>query len=91
MKIDESKMKESPGILKRLKHALFSGLWALSLAFVLLNYFSRILFIKSLADPLLIGYILVCMVLGYLYGERFIETLAVKTDNWFDIRKFFRF
>ncbi len=91
MKIDETKMRESPGALQRIKYGILSGLWGLALSYVIMIFILFLHFITLYDHPVYILYILSCILLGSFYGERFIETLAVKTDDWFDIRRFFRF
>lgn len=91
MKIDETKHKESPGFLQRIKHAILSGLWGLALSYVILFFIPFLHFIFIYDHPLYILFLIACTIAGFFFGERLIETLAVKTDDWFDIRTFFRF
>lgn len=91
MKIDETKIKETPGIFQRIKHGILAGLWGLALSYVVMFFIPYLHFLAVYDHPLYILYITTCVVLGGIYGERFIETLAVKTDDWFDKKIFFRF
>lgn len=91
MKIDETKMKETPSLTQRFKHGIIAGLWGLSLSYVLMIFIPYLHFISVYNHPIYVTYIATCVLLGGVYGERFIETLAVKTDDLFDIRTFFRF
>lgn len=91
MKIDESKMRESPGVFQRIKYGILSGLWGLALSYVIMIFIPYLHLFSVYDHPFYMLYILSCILLGAFYGERFIETLAVKTDDWFDMRRFFRF
>lgn len=91
MKIDESKFRETPGVFQRVKYGILSGLWGLALSYVILFFIPFLHFISVYDHPIYIMFIITCILLGFIFGERFIETLAVKTDDWFDIRTFFRF
>ncbi|MEX2479193.1 MAG: hypothetical protein WD357_12205 [Gracilimonas sp.] len=91
MKIDETKMNKSPGGFQRVKYGILSGLWGLALSYVVMIFIPFLHFISVYDHPLYIVFIVSCTLLGFLYGERFIETLAVKTGDWFDKRDFFRF
>ena len=91
MKIDETTHKENPGIFQRVKYGILSGLWGLALSYVILFFIPFVHFVRIYNHPLYILYIITCILLGLFFGERFIETLAVKTDDWFDPRNFFRF
>jgi hypothetical protein len=91
MKIDETKMKERPPVLQRVKHGILAGLWGLALSFVLMIFIPYLHFMSVYDHPLYMAYIATCIIFGGIYGEKFIETIAVKTDDWFDIKTFFRF
>lgn len=91
MKIDETKHKESSGFFQRVKYGILSGLWGLALSYVILYFIPFLHFIRIYDHPVYILFIIICILFGAFFGERFIETLAVKTDDWFDIRNFFRF
>lgn len=84
--IDESKHKEAPGFLVRLKNSLHAIFMGAILAQVMLFAFrmgSILLWYKNI---FFIVYLLGCAVLGWIVGERFIETLSMKSAKWWDLK-----
>jgi len=82
--IDQNAHRPVPSFLQRLKHSgLAVGLGALLAQGVLFMIgFGSI--VKWYDNLIFLGFILGCAVLGYIFGERFIETLSLKTGALWD-------
>lgn len=82
--IDENAHRPVPSFLQRLKHSgLAVGLGALLAQGILFMIgFGSI--VKWYNNLIFLGFILGCAVLGYIFGERFIETLSLKTGGLWD-------
>ena len=79
--IDEDSLKEAPSFATRLKHAaiaiFLSALIAQGIAFIL-GFHSIVLWYDSLPFILFAS---ICGILGFVVGERFIETLILKITD----------
>lgn len=84
--IDESKQTTAPTIFQKIKHILTAILMGIIFAQVMLFAFmmGSIIYIW-LYSELALGYLLVCAILGWFYGEKFIQTLGKESENWWDL------
>jgi|AntRauTorcE11898_2_1112593.scaffolds.fasta_scaffold65127_2 hypothetical protein len=90
IQIDESSHKSAPNILTRLKHTFQALGMAVILAQVLLFAFRYGSIVLWWDHAIFHIYLVVCSILGWFFGERFIETLGEKSGNWWDLGGFFR-
>lgn len=84
--IDECKHKEVPSILVRVKnslHAIFIGAIFAQVMLFAFNFGSIVIWYKNVV---FIVYLITCAVLGWFVGERFIETLSMKSAEWWDLK-----
>lgn len=84
IKIDESKHKESPGLFRRLWDAIvgvIEGFILLQITFTFgfRSGFSTIILYKN---PLFIGYLIFCLIMGWIYGYQFHGWLKKKMEEW---------
>lgn len=93
MEIDETKMKEckKPSVWQKLRNAVIALLFGgfllkvtpMSFAVVYLSNSTVIYLVLSL-------YAIICLFLGWLYGDYFIGYLHAKIENWWAPRDMFR-
>ena len=82
IEIDENSMKEAPSFVDRVKHTIISILLGALIAQViawLLGFHSIVLWYDELPFLIFAG---VFGILGFIFGERFIETLTIKINDW---------
>lgn len=85
--IDESKLKEAPTFFQRIKHVLMSVVMAIVFAQVMLFAFRMgpVVFYFMVYTKLATAYVAICAVLGWFYGEKFIQTLGKKSEPWWNL------
>jgi len=92
MDVDESNMKEwkEPSLWQKLRNAVVALLFGAFLVFVTPLIFPIFYFNHVIIYFLLILYGFICLVLGWFYGDDFINYLHAKIENWWDHRNMFR-
>jgi|GEM_PF-1256396 len=90
--VESTPTQESSTILQRLKYAVLGFFWGLIFAQVILFAFRMGSFVIYfwLYTELFIAYLIICTIVGAYFGERFIETLKVKCEDWWDLWNEFR-
>lgn len=94
--IDESKHRTAPTFLGRIRNALVGALMGVVFAQVMLFAFRY--FVSGISVvyyflfyPLLSGaYVIICAVLGWIYGDKFIQTLSKKSADWWNLWGYLR-
>lgn len=91
--IDENTHKDVPGILQRMKHTLIAIFMGIVFAQVMLFAFgfgSVVLLWIGNIKFFFIAYLISCGILGWIVGEKFIQTLNKKIENWWDLWNYWR-
>lgn len=89
--IDETAHQEVPSFGQRIKHLLVSVIMGILFAQVILFMFRLGSFVIWLENIFFILYLGFCAAMGWVVGDKFVETLVKKIDDWWDIRSLFRF
>lgn len=85
--IDEDKQIKAPTFFQRIKHVIMAVFMGAIFAQVMLLAFrmgSVVIYFYLYAELMLV-YLLVCAILGWFYGEKFIQTLGKQSENWWDL------
>lgn len=88
--VDESNMVEDPTFLQRFRnsiYAIFMGAIFAQVMFFAFGMGSLVIWYDNL---IFISYLVVCSIMGWVAGERFIDYLSKKSDDWWDIWGHFR-
>ncbi|TYP95564.1 hypothetical protein LX73_0873 [Fodinibius salinus] len=93
MEIDETKMKvcKEPSVWQKLRNsivALLFGVFVLQvtpLSFVIVFFPNSTVFYLILSS-----YGIICLLMGWFYGDYFVSYLHVKIENWWSPRDMFR-
>lgn len=88
--IDESKHVTDPGSLQRLRNSLYAIAMGIIFAQVMLFAFKMGSIILWYDNVIFISFLIICAILGWVVGEKFIQTLSNKSDDWWDIWGHFR-
>ena len=83
--IDEDTHREAPSLFTRIKNGLISVFLGAIFAQVMLWVLSPISIVLLFDEPLFIMYLAACGVIGFIVGEKFIQTLGLKSTDWFDL------
>jgi len=93
MEIDESKMKvwKEPSVWQKLRSSVIALLFGVFLLTVTPLHFVMV----YLPNPTIIYlvwalYSIICLIMGWFYGDYFISYLHAKIENWWDPRDMFR-
>ncbi|MGN8226894.1 hypothetical protein [Gracilimonas sp. BCB1] len=82
IKIDEDNHRLAPSFIERIKHTIISAFLGAIVAQViawLLGFRSIVLWYDELPFLIFAG---IFGILGFIFGERFIETLTTKINDW---------
>lgn len=88
--IDESKHVTAPDFFQRLRNSIYAIFMGAIFAQVMLFTFGMNSLVIWYDHLLFISFLIVCAVLGWVAGEKFIETLGKKSDEWWDLWGYFR-
>jgi hypothetical protein len=88
--IDESKHKTAPTFLQRLKTTILAVGMGIVFAQVMLFAFwfffaPSVVYYIWFYPKISIVYLIVCAVLGWIYGDKFIQTLRKESGNWWNL------
>jgi hypothetical protein len=90
IKIDESSHRPAPGLKTKFINSLKALFMGFILAQVILFSFGFRLILFWWDTLYLPIYLAICCILGWFYGERFIETLSKKAGDLFNSNNIFR-
>lgn len=85
--IDESKHRTVPTFFQRVKHVLMAILMSIVFAQVMLfatKTGSVVIYFLFYTEFFFL-YLIVCGILGWVYGDKFVQTLGIKSDEWWNI------
>lgn len=90
--IDESKHKALPSTWQRLKNAFGSIIMGVVFAQVMSFAFrmGSVIFYFLFYLKWVIAYLLICAVLGWIYGDKFIQTLGEKSSSWWNLWNYWK-
>lgn len=88
--IDESKHTVAPSFFQRLRNSIIATVMGIVFAQVILFAFWGGLILFWWNNMLFISYLVACAILGWIVGDRFIETLVKKSDEWWGLWGYFR-
>ncbi|HEX6981899.1 MAG TPA: hypothetical protein VF181_03990 [Balneolaceae bacterium] len=93
--IDESKHRTAPTFFQRIRNTLAAVGMGIIFAQVLLFAFkffvvSSVVYYFWFYPLLSIAYLIVCAVLGWIYGDKFIQTLSKESANWWNLWGYWR-
>lgn len=90
IKVDENNLEEDPSILQRFRNSIYAIFMGAIFAQVMLFAFRMGSLVIWYDNLIFISYLVVCAIMGWVVGERFIDYLSKKSDNWWDIWGDFR-
>jgi len=93
MKIDETKMKDwdEPSVWQKLRNSVVALVFGFFILMVTPMRFAIVPLSNGTVYYLVIGsYATICFLLGWFYGDNFINYLHAKIENWWDPRDLFR-
>lgn len=87
--IDEENQTSVPTLPQKIKHVLIAVLMGTVFAQVMLFAFrmGSVIFYLWQYTELTFAYLLICAVLGWFYGDKFIQTLGKESENWWNLWK----
>ncbi|MFW6157568.1 MAG: hypothetical protein ACOC4S_01870 [Balneolaceae bacterium] len=85
--IDESNHASAPTTLQLIKHVLMAAVMGVVFAQVILFAFrmGSVVIYFWLYTEWVVAYLLVCAVLGWFYGDKFIQSLGKEGENWWNL------
>lgn len=85
--IDESKHTSAPTVFQRIKHILMAVLMGIVFVQVMLfaSRMGSVVIYFWVYTELALAYLLVCAVLGWFYGDNFVQTLGKKSEGWWNL------
>lgn len=88
--IDEDKHTSAPTFFQRIKHVIMAVLMGILFTQIILFAFWRgsVVIYFWLYTELALANLLVCAVLGWFYGDKFIQTLGKESENWWNLWRY---
>jgi hypothetical protein len=80
--IDESTHTPVPTYFKRFKNAILAVFMGILFAQVILFAFMYGSIVLYWDNPLFILHLIFCAIMGWIAGEKFIQTLSIKSEEW---------
>lgn len=85
--IDETKHAVAPTLFQRIKHVLMAVLMGIVFAQVMLFAFrmGSVVIYFLFYPAWCFSYLAGCAILGWIYGDNFVQTLRNKSSEWWDL------
>lgn len=83
--IDESKQVAASGLFQRLKNTFMAVVMGIVFAQVMLFAFGFGSIVLWWDNIIFGSYLIICAILGWIVGEKFIQTLGKKSEDWWDL------